>query len=338
MGVGTPVPSDFDVTPGNNTTIDGTNAAEGCPAAGINNITRSLAAAIARAWGGMYSGSSRPASVQTGAFWLDTTTALAPVLKWYDGTDNITFATFDYTANTVSFALAADFNINGLSAETSPAVADTLPLYDASAGANRKMTIANFFKAITALTAETSVALDDELALYDTSASATDKITVLNLMKVVNVLTSVVTLDTANDLVPVYDASGGETKKTTVANLLSYATSPFSAGFTSTAQTINTSGAQDISVAHGLGSIPLVVQAVLRCSTGEFGYAANDEIQINHLGANGLSNFINVYSDATDVHVLIQNCATLFANDATTPGTGRTLTPANWRIVVRAYA
>ena len=38
------------------------------------------------------SGTSRPASAVNGTFWLDTTTASAPILKFFDGTDDITFA------------------------------------------------------------------------------------------------------------------------------------------------------------------------------------------------------------------------------------------------------
>ena len=53
------------------------------------------------------SGSSRPASAVSGTFWLDTTTATAPILKFYDGTDDITFATFDTTANTVNVSDSA---------------------------------------------------------------------------------------------------------------------------------------------------------------------------------------------------------------------------------------
>ena len=48
------------------------------------------------------SGTSRPASAVAGSLWLDTTTATAPILKLYDGADDISIATFDYTNNTVN--------------------------------------------------------------------------------------------------------------------------------------------------------------------------------------------------------------------------------------------
>lgn len=53
------------------------------------------------------SGSSRPSSAVNGTLWLDTTSATAPILKFFDGTDDITFATFNTTANTVNVSDSA---------------------------------------------------------------------------------------------------------------------------------------------------------------------------------------------------------------------------------------
>jgi hypothetical protein len=75
-------------------------------------------------------------------------------------------------------------DINGGTAETAPAVGDFVPLYDLSATANRKMTLANLLKVINDLTAETTPATDDLIALYDTSGGTTDKMTLANLAKV----------------------------------------------------------------------------------------------------------------------------------------------------------
>jgi len=49
------------------------------------------------------SGTSRPTSAVAGTVWLDTTNATNPTLKLYDGTDDISLAQFDYTANTVNW-------------------------------------------------------------------------------------------------------------------------------------------------------------------------------------------------------------------------------------------
>jgi len=50
-----------------------------------------------------HSGTSLPSGAVAGTIWLDTTSATAPILKYYDGTDNITLATINHSANTVDF-------------------------------------------------------------------------------------------------------------------------------------------------------------------------------------------------------------------------------------------
>lgn len=110
-------------------------------------------------------------------------------------------------------------DITGLTALTTPANNDELPIYDLSALANRKITLADLFKAITALSVETAPATDDELALYDTSAGSGDKITLANMLKVVNALTEDTTPDLAADFVLTYDASASAAKKVKPSNL-----------------------------------------------------------------------------------------------------------------------
>ena len=51
----------------------------------------------------MNSGTSRPSSAVAGTMWLDTTSATSPTIKFFDGSDDISFATIDYSANTVNF-------------------------------------------------------------------------------------------------------------------------------------------------------------------------------------------------------------------------------------------
>ena len=49
------------------------------------------------------SGTSRPSSAVAGTVWLDVTNATSPTLKFFDGTDDISLAQLDYTANTVNW-------------------------------------------------------------------------------------------------------------------------------------------------------------------------------------------------------------------------------------------
>ncbi len=117
-------------------------------------------------------------------------------------------------------ALLTHVDIAGGTAETSPAVADEVPLYDASATTNRKMTLANLLKVVTLLTAETAPATDDELLIYDTSGTATEKITLANLLKVVDALTEDTSPDEAADFLLSYDTSAGAAKKVKPSNIV----------------------------------------------------------------------------------------------------------------------
>ena len=60
------------------------------------------------------SGTSRPTGAVAGQIWLDTTSATTPTLKFFDGADDISLATINYTANTVDW-LDSSITITGLS-------------------------------------------------------------------------------------------------------------------------------------------------------------------------------------------------------------------------------
>lgn len=67
----------------------------------LNNILGAL--------NSMHSGTSRPSSATTGTLWLDTTNSGSNSLeiKFFDGSDDITFATVNTSANTINFSDAA---------------------------------------------------------------------------------------------------------------------------------------------------------------------------------------------------------------------------------------
>ena len=89
------------------------------------------------------SGTSRPSSATTGTFWLDTTNSGSNllVLKFFDGTDDITFATFNTSSNSVDVSdsasdvvgdttpqLGGDLDVNGNDiVSTSNADIDIIP-------------------------------------------------------------------------------------------------------------------------------------------------------------------------------------------------------------------
>lgn len=70
------------------------------------------------------SGTSRPSDIQTGEIWLDTTSATAQLLKFWDGANDITLATINATTNAVAFTgtatSGANSNITSLSGLTTP--------------------------------------------------------------------------------------------------------------------------------------------------------------------------------------------------------------------------
>ena len=61
-----------------------------------------------------HSGSSLPSGAAAGTIWLDTSSATVPLLKYYDGADNILLATINHTTNTVTFSGAATDLVNDL--------------------------------------------------------------------------------------------------------------------------------------------------------------------------------------------------------------------------------
>lgn len=71
-----------------------------------------------------HAGSSRPAYAEEGMFWLDYTDTANPILKFFDGSDDITFATFNVSANTVNVSDSA-FDIV---TDTSPQLGGDLDL------------------------------------------------------------------------------------------------------------------------------------------------------------------------------------------------------------------
>lgn len=70
-----------------------------------------------------------------------------------------------------------------------------------------------------ALTAETAPAVADLVALYDATAAAHRKMTLQNLLKVINALTEDTTPDDSNDFVVTYDASAMLPKKVKLNNV-----------------------------------------------------------------------------------------------------------------------
>lgn len=273
-----PLPSDLDVTAANNTTIDGTDASEGCAPGGLNNIARSLAATIAAAWGGMYSGTTRPTAVQSGSFWRDTSGGdTANVVKFYDGTDDISVFSLNLTTNVASIVLTDGQVATAKIADSAVTTAkiaddavttakipdDAVTLAKQAAGTQGGL----FYYAASGAPTELAAGTDGQY--LKTQGSGANP-----------------TWDSPNEYAP-----GKSTAKTPTAN-----TTP--------------------SHAHGLGAAPENVWGVLECTTADLGYSVGDKVILG-TAADSATQGVTFYSDATNAYARIGSGGVTIMNAST---------------------
>jgi hypothetical protein len=111
-----------------------------------------------------------------------------------------------------------------------------------------------------------------------------------------------------------------------------------SAPYDSGNQTITTSGS--LTLAHGLGAVPTLLQYTLVCQTAEAGYSINDVVhisapsqQISTTTTRGAS----IVVDATNISIRFCNSTDVFEVVRKDTGASFQLTNGNWRFVVRAW-
>lgn len=103
--------------------------------------------------------------------------------------------------------------------------------------------------------------------------------------------------------------------------------------FTSSNQTITPGGS--LTIAHGLAARPFAVSATLECQTAEHGYAVGDSIYIPLSDGTGSNGYTISAADTANLRVIFGSSATFIINNLTT-GAAATITPANWRLKLRA--
>ncbi len=110
----------------------------------------------------------------------------------------------------------------------------------------------------------------------------------------------------------------------------------FSAYFQSADQTITAAGA--LTIAHGLGRIPVLVQGFMKCVTTEGNYSVGDIVPIA-LGNTSGNLGVAAYADATNIKVRYGSTATasIALLDATTGG-AFSATNSKWSFFVRVWA
>jgi hypothetical protein len=86
---------------------------------------------------------------------------------------------------------------------------------------------------------------------------------------------------------------------------------------------------------HSLGAIPKFVHVILRCKVADVSYAAGDEVDVT---GNGFYNWFNYMSsaNASTITTILEGTIYVPRKDTGSLNSGA-ITPANWRLVFRAW-
>lgn len=118
-------------------------------------------------------------------------------------------------------------------------------------------------------------------------------------------------------------------------NLLASVKSVFaSVPYVSSEQTITSGGL--LTLAHGLGAAPSMIDLRLICKTAEYGYSVNDLVPAE-LGINAGGVVNSAVVNATNVLLRFSSSAKCFTANNFSTGAAVDLTNANWKLIVRAY-
>lgn len=115
--------------------------------------------------------------------------------------------------------------------------------------------------------------------------------------------------------------------------------SPFSLSYTSPQQTIAV--ASQLVLAHGMGTIPLLIQCRLICLSAEAGYSVGDQVIVdNNQNEPANNRGLSVVLDATNITIRFGNGSTSKSFDLIdkTTGASAAITDANWKFIVMAWA
>ncbi|MER9815117.1 hypothetical protein [Mesorhizobium sp. M0129] len=123
-----------------------------------------------------------------------------------------------------------------------------------------------------------------------------------------------------------------------LATKLSTSAAKLQAFFESAQQSITVAGA--LTLAHGLGIKPKLYLAYLQCTTAEGGYVVGDEVMPspNNIDSGSGGTGVTIVPDTTNLTIRYDNNTWVFSIGHKTTGANFRITPANWRMVVRAWA
>lgn len=110
----------------------------------------------------------------------------------------------------------------------------------------------------------------------------------------------------------------------------------FSAAYNSGGQTITSAGT--LTLAHGLGAVPAIVQCRLICGTTDLGYSVNDEVYVDFGPlSNTTSRGASVVPDATNLNIRFGSDSFAFSLLNKGTGTVGNATNSSWTIRFLAY-
>lgn len=135
-------------------------------------------------------------------------------------------------------------------------------------------------------------------------------------------------------VLPPADGSSGQVLKTDGSKNLSFVSIPttlFTASYTSADQSITYGTA--VSLTHGLGAVPKIVNLYMVCQTADGGYSPGDIIQISP----GDDNTTGLALYSTSTNITYRFSAAAFAYPQKTSGNGFNPVAANWKVRVIAY-
>lgn len=118
--------------------------------------------------------------------------------------------------------------------------------------------------------------------------------------------------------------------------------SPAARRFRSAEQTITPAGG--LTIAHGLGVVPRLVNLWLVCKVADLNYAVGNEVAINPAGndpssgGTAVHRGVGVKRDATNIIVKFGSNTSPVAIIDNGTGAGQGIVAASWKLVVEAYA
>ena len=115
--------------------------------------------------------------------------------------------------------------------------------------------------------------------------------------------------------------------------LVASSTNPFA----STGQTITTAGL--LTLPHGLGVEPKLIQYVIQCTTAEHGYSIGDRVMIDFNSSTDTNErFSNPTIDATNITIRFSADPIVFEFQNANTGLKAGATNTSWQLYVRAFA